>query len=95
MDAAIAEEWLQWMVEVHIPEVMQSNCFESYKILKLLTHAPDDNGVNYAIQYTAKAMKDYETYRDDFAPALQAKTLARYGDSVLAFRTLLEEIAGR
>ena len=95
MDAAIADEWLQWMMEVHIPEVMQSNCFESYKILKLLTSALDDNGVNYAIQYSAREMQDYEKYRDQFAPALQAKTLARYGDSVLAFRTLLEEITGR
>jgi len=49
----MAEEWLAWMKEEHIPEVMQSGCFTECKILKLLTEAEDNDGVNYAIQYTA------------------------------------------
>jgi hypothetical protein len=92
MEPALAEEWLEWMNEVHIPEVMATGCFREVGILKVLTNAADDEGVNYSIQYRAQSLADYERYRDQFAPALQQETRARYGEQILAFRTLLEEI---
>lgn len=92
MDNELAEEWLVWMKSVHIPEVMETGCFTQYKIMKVLTNAEDDAGVNFAIQYTAETMQDYEHYRTDFAPALQRKTLEKYGDRILAFRTLLQDL---
>lgn len=89
----MAPEWLQWMQHVHIPEVMATGCFLSYRILKVLTNANDDEGVNYSIQYDAATTADYERYREQFAPAMQQQTKERYGERVLAFRTLLEVIS--
>lgn len=89
----MATEWLEWMQEVHIPEVMATGCFLSFRILKVLTNANDDEGVNYSIQYDAASMADYERYREQFAPAMQQQTKARYGERVLAFRTLLEVVS--
>jgi hypothetical protein len=88
----MAEEWLKWMLEEHIPEVMQTGCFIEFKILKLLTDADDNEGVNYAIQYTADSLEMYQQYRGQFGPILQAKTKEKYGDTVLAYRSLLEVI---
>jgi len=88
----MAEEWLLWMQQEHIPEVMQTGCFTEYKILKLLTDADDNEGVNYAIQYTANSIENYNQYKDHFGPILQAKTKEKYGDTVLAYRSLLEVI---
>lgn len=88
----IAAEWLSWMTGEHIPEVMQTGCFKEYKILKLLTDAEDNEGVNYAIQYTAISIDNYYQYRDKYAPMLQAKTKAKYGDEIMAYRSLLEVI---
>jgi hypothetical protein len=88
----MAKEWLKWMQEEHIPEVMQTGCFTECKILKLLTDADDNEGVNYAIQYTADSLEIYQQYRDQFGPILQAKTKEKYGDTVLAYRSLLEVI---
>lgn len=88
----MAEEWLKWMQEEHIPEVMQTGCFTECKILKLLTDADDNEGVNYAIQYTADSLEMYQQYRDQFGPILQAKTKEKYGDTVLAYRSLLQVI---
>ena len=61
-------------------------------MLKLLTSAADNEGVNYAVQYFCHTIEDYNDYAERFAPALKEKTYRRYGDSVLAFRTLLEEV---
>ncbi len=88
----MAEEWLKWMQEEHIPEVMQTGCFTECKILKLLTEADDNEGINYAIQYTANTLDNYNQYKDQFGSILQAKTKEKYGDSVLAYRSLLEVI---
>lgn len=92
MEKSLAAEWLDWMLAEHIPEVMATGCFLEYRVMKLLTTAPDDTGVNYAIQYTAAAMPDYDRYREIYAPALQQKTRDRFGDQVTAFRSLLEDI---
>jgi hypothetical protein len=37
-------------------------------------------------------MEEYERYKQNFAPALQQKTKDKFGDQVLAFRSLLEVI---
>jgi hypothetical protein len=58
----------------------------------LLTDAVDNEGVNYAIQYTANSIENYNQYKDQFGPILQAKTKEKYGDTVLAYRSLLEVI---
>jgi hypothetical protein len=58
----------------------------------LLTDADDNEGVNYAIQYTANSIENYNQYKDQFGPILQAKTKEKYGDTVLAYRSLLEVI---
>ncbi len=88
----IATDWLNWMKEKHIPEVMKTGMFESFKILKLITRQDDEIGQTFAIQYFAKSFENYETYINEFAPALKADSLHKWGDKFIAFRTLLEEI---
>ena len=90
MHVSTASEWLQWMKSEHLPEVMATGCFKEYKILKLLTNDSDDEGVNYAIQYTCESVETLEHYRRDFGPGLMQKTATQYGESVLAYRSVLE-----
>lgn len=94
LEAEISKDWLKWMCEVHIPEVMSTGCFTDFKILKVLSNVTGDTGVNFAIQYHANTLEDYEKYKNEYAPILQEKTKAKYGERVLAFRTLLEEVNG-
>lgn len=92
VDDNIHQEWVQWMKKTHIPEVMATGKFVDYKMFKVITRQPDETGVTYSIQYFAKTLADYESYKSDFGPALQIKTMQKYGDSLMAFRTLLETI---
>jgi hypothetical protein len=92
VEDAIHDEWLVWMKTKHLPDVMQTGMFVEYKMAKLLTRQEDETGITYIIQYYAKTMQDYETYVAEYAPALKAETAKRYGDKILAFRTLMEEI---
>lgn len=88
----IEAEWVHWMKHEHIPEVISTEKFTGYRMLKLLTVVDDNEGVNYAIQYFCNTIDDFNEYVDKFALALKAKTYEKYGDKVLAFRTLLEEV---
>lgn len=85
------DEWLIWMKSEHIPEVMNTGMFTEYKILRLIGDH-DSGGTTYAIQYSCVNMQNYERYRDEFGPALQKKTLAKFGDKFTAFRSLLETV---
>jgi hypothetical protein len=88
--AEIHEDWIAWMRDVHIPEVMECGCFVSSRMLKVLF--VDDEGFTYSVQYRFEKMEDIERYQKQFAPELQRRHKERYGDSYTAFRTLLEEV---
>jgi hypothetical protein len=88
VEDSIKEDWITWMKEKHIPEVMQSGCFTSHRICKVL-HVQDE-GVTYSVQYFFNTMEDIERYQREFAPRLQQEHKARYGERALAFRTLLQ-----
>lgn len=92
VDEDIHNEWLLWMKNEHLPEVMQTGKFKEYHIFKVLNKQADETGRTYAIQYFAETMQDYDDYAVNHAPALQLKTKNKFGDKVYAFRTLLEKI---
>lgn len=93
VDEEINEEWLNWMKETHLPEVMATRKFISFDMYKIQNHNENDKGNNYSVQYFANSLSDYRDYAYNFAPALKQKTLEKFGDKVIAFRTLLEKIA--
>ncbi len=91
IDKVVAEEWLNWMKAVHIPDVMKTGYFVEYKICEIL-HDDEDGGINYAFQYFAKNMEDFQTYQREHAKALQKDVATRYPNKYIAFRTLMKVI---
>ena len=90
VDNSRRHEWLDWMLEKHISDVMRTGCFESYTFSKVLS---DDPGVStYATQYLASSWEDYERYKNEWSAELQKKHREAFGDCAHAFRTLLEII---
>lgn len=90
VDSEIHEDWLAWMQSSHIPEVMATGCFLKYKICRLIRSA--EEGTTYSIQYFCESSKELHQYQIKHAPRLQKDYLERYGEKVLAFRSLLEVI---
>ncbi len=84
----VREEWLQWMKETHIPDVMATGYFLENKICKVLVD--EEQGTTYSIQYTCRNMADYQEYQTTHAPQLQKAVKDKYADKFVAFRTLLE-----
>jgi len=92
IDEDIHEEWLKWMKEDHIPKVMETGYFKEYRILRLISHQGENEGVSYNIQYECPSMADLHQYQIQRAPALQKEHTDRYEGKFAAFRTLLEKV---
>ncbi len=92
IDSDVEQDWIGWMKETHIPEVMDTGFFIEYRMMKMLTESQDETGRTYAIQYMAKDLNQLETYLNTSAPKLQKASIVRYGTKMVAFRTVLEEI---
>ena len=90
VEQSVKEDWLKWMQEVHIPEVMATGVFLKSQINRVMVQGDSDN--TFAIAYTCESMKDLHQYQVKFAPELQKKHVARYGEKAVAFRTLMEVI---
>ena len=86
----ITGDWLDWMKTKHIPEVIACGIFTKAQINRVI--ASGDSNNTFAIAYTCPSMKDLHQYQIKFAPELQQKHVARYGDKAVAFRTIMEVI---
>ena len=87
----IHDDWLAWMKEVHIPEVLETGMFKSHRMFRLLEQDEQD-GITYSIQYFLPGMTDYFRYQEEFAPALQKAHTDRYSGKFVAFRTIMKVV---
>ncbi len=83
-------QWVAWMKEIHMPDVMKTGCFVDCQLLKVLY--VNDEGDTYSAQYKFLDMADIERYQKEFAPALQQEHTLKFKDKYSAFRTLLQVI---
>ncbi len=84
----VREEWLQWMKQKHIPDVMQTGYFMENKICKVLVD--EEQGTTYSIQYTCESRERLEEYQREHSPKLQREHAEKFANKFVAFRTLLE-----
>ncbi len=91
IDLDIHQDWLRWMRETHIPDVMATGMFVSYRMCRLLGHEHEDSEI-YALQYLVSDMAHLRRYMDEFAPELQRQHAQRYEGRYAAFRTVMEMV---
>ncbi|MES2836353.1 MAG: DUF4286 family protein [Bacteroidota bacterium] len=82
------DAWLKWMIETHIPEVMQTGLFIENRFCKVLID--EEQGITYSIQYMCANMNDYNEYREKHATRLQLEAKKHFEGRFVAFRTLLQ-----
>ena len=88
MEWVIHEEWLQWMRDIHIPEVLGTGCFEKHQLVRLLD-VDETEGPTYAAQYYAATEADYERYMDMHSPALRKAATDKWREKAVYFRSLM------
>ena len=85
------KEWLEWMKQSHIPDVMNTGKFMGYRMLRVLSKQEDEAGQTYNIQYECASMQELDEYMNNHAPELQKEHSEKFSGKFVAFRTLLEK----
>lgn len=87
IDSKVAEQWLDWMKEKHIHDVLDTGCFVEARISRV--HGEEEGGLTYAVSYVAPSEEKYEHYKNTFAAELQQEHMTKFGGTFAAFRTVL------
>ncbi len=85
----IVDIWMHWMQTIHIPQVMQTNCFVKYQFVEVLD-MDESEGKTFAVQYFATDIDAYKKYINEFSPVLRQDSLNKWGQKVIGFRSLMK-----
>jgi hypothetical protein len=91
IDKDIEHEWIAWVKENFIPQVMATGLFLDSRMYKVL-HDDDNGSISYSIQYFARSIKEVTQYLQLFAPEIIERHRNQFINKHVAFQTLLEEV---
>lgn len=89
---SVHDQWMQWMQEKHINDVLATGKFSSARMVKVLVEE-EMGGTTYSVQYTTDSKETLQKYYDEDAPRLRDEGYRLFGKKMLAFRTELELIS--
>ena len=91
VDAAIQSDWIKWLKEEHIPDILNTGCFGNANILQLL-ETDDSEGPTYAIQFQAESKALYNLYIEKFSGNMRQKSFEKWGNQFIAFRSVMQVV---
>lgn len=86
------EEWLKWMKEIHIPDVLATGKFLNAKMSKVLVEE-EMGGMTYSVQFTTVDRETLEKYYTEDAERLRQDATALFAGKFVSFRTELEIVS--
>lgn len=89
VDDSIHDEWLLWMREKHIPDMLGTQKFLEAKFCKVLVDE-ETGGTTYSIQYKTQDRKTLERYYNEDAEKMREEGNRLFPNKFVAFRTELE-----
>lgn len=87
IEEEIHDTWLEWMQEVHIPDMLATGKFSSAKMCRVLVEE-EMGGLTYSVQYTTDSKETLDLYYKEDANRLRGLSKPFEGKFV-AFRTEL------
>lgn len=91
LDESIHAAWLEWLQQIHIPEVIATGCFTKASILRLV-EVDDSEGPTYAVQYHAESKALYNRYIENHAPEMRQRSFDKWGNRFVAFRSVMQVV---
>lgn len=91
VDKEVQSNWISWMLDEHLREMLGTGCFLGFTFSEL--HTESDMGPTYTVQYELASRSDFERYEREYAPQMRKKGSSLFGTKALAFRTTMSIIA--
>jgi len=84
-------EWLDWMRNEYIPEIIATELFSEYRIVKILD-IDESEGPTFAIQYFTDSRTKYDQFVQFHSNKFSQKAFEKWNDKIFSFRSLMEII---
>ncbi len=91
VEQSIADTWLEWLLNEHIPSIMQTNCFVEFKLVRLL-EVDDSEGPTYAVQFLATSKADYNRYIELHSLRMQKNAFEKWDQQFITFSSVMEVV---
>lgn len=91
IESSIKNDWVKWVKEKHIPEVIATGCFTHATFVQLL-ETDDSEGPTYAVQYHAESKALYNVYIEKFAAEMRQKAFDKWSNKFISFRSLMQVV---
>ncbi|EZH71987.1 hypothetical protein ATO12_05065 [Aquimarina atlantica] len=91
IEETIHDEWLNWMKEEHIPDMLSTGKFSKALMTKVQVEE-EMGGITYSVQYTTRNKETLQKYYDEDADRLRSKS-NHFTGKFVAFRTELEIVS--
>jgi len=89
---AVHDQWLVWMKETHIPDMLATGKFSSAKMCEVMVEE-DMGGTTYSVQLTTVNKETLEAYYNEDASRLREDALKLFANQFVSFRTELKVIS--
>lgn len=89
VESEVADEWVAWMKNEHIADVLNTGLFSDCRLCRLLEQ-DEAEGVTYSAQYVCADIGAYNQYIDKHAQGMRDKGFKRFGGRFVAFRSVME-----
>ena len=88
INKVIESEWLKWMKEFHIPDVMKTGYFSDWQMQKQLLPEDLTDETTYVISYFSHSIENYQKYTEMEAPRLRDDHNKKYSGQFKATRAV-------
>ncbi|PHX75064.1 MAG: hypothetical protein CK547_00305 [Chitinophagaceae bacterium] len=87
----VIDEWLSWLNNILIPEIMEVGVFNDFKFFQLLD-IDETDGKTYTIQFFCDNEQACREFISEAGPAFIRKSELMWGNSVYNFRSILKSV---
>ncbi|WPP53520.1 DUF4286 family protein [Catalinimonas niigatensis] len=92
IEMSVEADWLKWMKEEQIPNILATGMFMQARIFRLLDIEESAGTATYAVQMLAETKEHLDIFQMKYEPMLDQAHKTRYGNQSVSFRTLMKEV---
>ena len=77
IEKKIEKDWLNWMRDVHIPEIMDLNIFYKSRLFNIINKKAKEFS-SFCIEYYCRSEEEYNIYKKKYSKNLQIKHIEKF-----------------
>ncbi|MBE7171165.1 MAG: DUF4286 family protein [Williamsia sp.] len=91
VDWSVHEEWLAWVQQKYMPDMLSIDLFYHGQLVRLL-ETDETDGPTYALQFYTHSLENYQHFMTGAGTALLRRQLDHWNNAVVSFGTVMQQV---